>query len=151
MDLNPNVWIPHYWFFLKTTAFNYPIHPNAVTKKKYYEFIMNFPLFIPHTKTSNDFCELLDKYPLRPYLDSRNALTKWVHFIHNRYNETLNIPIVKYEDYVKEYFDLYRENHNISKNKGLFFGIKIKDYAYFAIFLILCIFIYYTKKYNNAF
>ena len=45
--LDPKVWGPHYWFFLHTLVMTYPHHPNTVTKKKYYEFIQNLPLFLP--------------------------------------------------------------------------------------------------------
>ena len=34
MNFDPDVWGPHYWFFLHTIAESYPIHPNSVTKKK---------------------------------------------------------------------------------------------------------------------
>ena len=33
MKFDPNVWGPHYWFFLHTIAESYPLHPNDVTKK----------------------------------------------------------------------------------------------------------------------
>ena len=33
LQLDPNVWGPHFWFFLHTLAISYPHHPNAVTKK----------------------------------------------------------------------------------------------------------------------
>ena len=48
MVLDSKIWGPHYWFVLLTIAISYPIHPNDVTKKKYYELIQNFPLFIPN-------------------------------------------------------------------------------------------------------
>ena len=38
-QLDPDIWGPHFWFVLHTMAMTYPHHPNAVTKKKYYEFI----------------------------------------------------------------------------------------------------------------
>ena len=44
MNFDPNIWGPHYWFFLHTIAESYPLHPNSVTKKKYYDSIQNFPL-----------------------------------------------------------------------------------------------------------
>ena len=47
MSLDSAIWGPHYWFFLHTIALSYPIRPNTPTKKKYYEFIQNIPLFIP--------------------------------------------------------------------------------------------------------
>ena len=53
------VWGPHYWFVLHTIALRYPKNPNDVTKKKYYDFISNLPLFIPDTKMGDEFAELL--------------------------------------------------------------------------------------------
>ena len=58
--LDPEIWGPHYWFFLHTIAMTYPHHPNAVTKKKYYEFVQNLPLFIPVEQISKEFSLLLD-------------------------------------------------------------------------------------------
>ena len=34
MDFVPDIWGPHYWFFLHTVAESYPETPNAVTKRK---------------------------------------------------------------------------------------------------------------------
>ena len=58
--LDPKIWGPHYWFFIHTVAMTYPIRPNAITKKKYYEFIQNLPLFIPVENMSGEFSKLLD-------------------------------------------------------------------------------------------
>ena len=44
---DPTIWGPHYWFFLHTISHTYPLYPNEVTKKKYYDLIQNMPLFIP--------------------------------------------------------------------------------------------------------
>ena len=73
-------------FFLHTIAESYPLHPNSVTKKKYYDLIQNFPLFIPIEEMGNTFSELIDKYPVSPYLDQRESFVRWVHFIHNKVN-----------------------------------------------------------------
>lgn len=147
MDLKPQIWGPHYWFFLHTLAFNYPLFPNSVTKKKYYEFIMNFPLFIPHTKSSDDFCALLDKYPVTPYLDSRKSFIKWVHFIHNRINEKLQLPQVDLEKFKTEYFHLYREKTSKSKKTNFIDDLRnfLKAYMFYLLFLLLCSCIYYLK------
>jgi hypothetical protein len=37
VQLDPKVWGPHMWFFLHTISMTYPVRPNAVTKKIYYE------------------------------------------------------------------------------------------------------------------
>jgi hypothetical protein len=108
MFFDPNVWGPHYWFFLHTIAESYPETPNAVAKRKYYDLIQNLPLFIPIVEIGNKFSHLLDKYPVSPYLDSRESFVKWVHFIHNKINaylgkEELSLPeaLLRYRDQYK--------------------------------------------------
>jgi hypothetical protein len=96
-------WGPKYWYVLHMMAFNYPLTPNKVTKKKYYETIMNWPLFLPHPEMGNKFSRLLDKYPVTPYLDSRASFIKWTHFIHNRINEGLGKPTYDYAQFIEDY------------------------------------------------
>lgn len=83
---DPEVWGPHYWFFLHTIAMTYPLHPNETSKRKYYDLITNFPIFIPDVEMGNRFSSLLDQFPVVPYLDSRESFMRWVNFIHNRIN-----------------------------------------------------------------
>ena len=97
------VWGPQFWFVLHRVAFNYPLHPNKVTKKKYYDTIMNIPLFIPNPEMGNTFGKLLDSYPVTPYLDSRQSFIKWTHYIHNRVNEKLGKPTLNYADFISMY------------------------------------------------
>ena len=108
MVLDSNVWGPHYWFVLLTIAISYPKHPNDVTKKKYYELIQNFPLFIPVSSMGNYFSSLLDKYPIAPYLDSRDSFIKWVHFIHNRVNKMTGKAEISLTQALKEYYYNYK-------------------------------------------
>ena len=106
--LDPKVWGPHYWFFLHTVAMTYPHHPNSVTKKKYYEFIQNLPLFLPVEEISGDFTKLLDKYPIAPYLDNRDSFVRWTHFIHNKINEKLEKPKITLNEFFVKYYDEYK-------------------------------------------
>ena len=108
LQLDPNVWGPHFWFFFHTLAISYPNRPNAVTKKKYYEFFQNIPLFIPTEHIGNDFEKLLDEYPVSSYLDSREALIKWVHFIHNKINEKLDKPKISLNEFYSRYYEEYK-------------------------------------------
>lgn len=108
MNLNPEIWGPHYWFFLHTISLNYPKYPNDVTKKKYYDFISNLPLFIPVETIATYFSKLLDKYPVTPYLDSREAFVKWMHFIHNKINERLEKPKISLDDFYVFYYEQYK-------------------------------------------
>ena len=98
-----NIWGPHFWYVLHTMAFHYPTTPNKVTKKKYYDTIMNFPLFLPHPKMGNTFSNLLDNYPVTPYLDSQESFIKWTHFIHNQVNELLDKPIMSFSQFIEMY------------------------------------------------
>jgi hypothetical protein len=107
--LDPEVWGPHFWFFIDTIALNYPNNPNDVTKKKYYEFIQNLPLFIPVEEIANDFDKLLQLYPISPYLDSRKSLVEWVHFIHNKINEKLEKPKISLNDFYSNYYEKYKK------------------------------------------
>tara|TARA_Y100001970_G_scaffold287016_1_gene410609 strand:- start:3334 stop:3771 length:438 start_codon:yes stop_codon:yes gene_type:complete len=116
-SFDPEVWGPHYWFFLKTLSISYPKKANSVTKKKYYDFIQNLPLFIPHEKIGNHFAELLDKYPVTPYLESRESFMKWVHFIHNIINKMLNKNVVSYEDAINQYYSLYKPKEILHKDQ----------------------------------
>ena len=109
--LDPNIWGPHYWFFLHTVAMTYPHYPNTITKKKYYEFIQNIPLFIPVEQISTEFSKLLDKYPITPYLDNRDSFIRWTHFIHNKINQKLEKPEISLNTFFTSYYDAYKPKH----------------------------------------
>ena len=109
--LDPKIWGPHYWFFIHTVAMTYPIRPNAVTKKKYYEFIQNLPLFIPVESISGEFSKLIDKYPVAPYLDNRESLIRWTHFIHNKINKKLEKPQISLSEFYIKYYEEYKSQN----------------------------------------
>ena len=106
--LNPIIWGPHYWFVLYTIALSYPLNVNESTKKKYYDFITNLPLFLPISNIGNIFSKFLDSYPVTPYLDSRESFVKWVHFIHNKINIYLGKPEITYYDAMNKYYEHYK-------------------------------------------
>jgi hypothetical protein len=83
------IWGPHYWFFLHSIANVYPVHPNDTIKRKYYDLIVNFPVFIPNINMGDKFSQMLDEFPVTPYLKSRDSLLKWVYFLRNKYNSML--------------------------------------------------------------
>lgn len=135
---NPDIWGPHYWFFLHTIAESYPITPNSITKRKYYDLIQNMPLFIPVVEMGDKFSEFLDKYPVSPYLDNRDSFVRWVHFIHNKFNvllgkEQISLPLAL-EKYRAEY-----------KPKPIYLSEKInlrKHYIHAALILLFVVLIY---------
>ena len=131
-------WGPKYWYVLHMMAFHYPQNPNKVTKKKYYETIMNWPLFLPHPEMGNKFSNLLDKYPVTPYLDSRESFIKWTHFIHNRVNEQLQKPKYSYSQFIEDY-----TKPKEAKNMTVFEWVKLnKNKVIVATLLIIIALIY---------
>ena len=116
LSLEPNIWGPHFWFFLHTLAISYPHHPNSITKKKYYELVQNLPLFIPNESIGNNFSNLLDEYPVTAYLDSRDSFIRWMHFIHNKINEKLEKPKITLNDFYFNYYEEYKPKELKMKN-----------------------------------
>ena len=143
-NIPSETWGPHYWYFLHTIAYNYPLHPNKVTKRKYYDLIINFPLFIPNDEMGNRFAELLDKYPVTPYLDNRESFIRWTWFIHNKINYQLNKEEIDFNDFIqniKQYLYLNKDGCNKNTNYLIFFLQNKRD-AIYILFCILLAFIF---------
>lgn len=136
--LDPQVWGRHYWFFLDTIAMTYPHHPSDVTKKKYYDFIMNLPLFLPVDSIANDFTKLLNLYPVSPYLDSRESLVRWVWFVHNKINEKLEKEKITLQQFYENYYQHYKPKGEKIVEYG-----KLKSRLIYLTFLIVSITIIY--------
>ena len=139
--MNPEIWGPHYWFVLHTITMNYPLNPTQVTKKKYYDFIQNLPLFLPHREVSDEFSKTLTNYPCTPYLDSRDQLLRWIHFIENRVNKSLGKPQTTFQESMDKYYNNYKPIQQ-QKSEWSFF-LKFHIWIYIVIVLIvLCFFVY---------
>lgn len=129
-------WGPKYWYVLHMMAFHYPLTPNKVTKKKYYDTIMNFPLFLPNQAMGNKFSRLLDKYPVTPYLDSRESFIKWTHFIHNRVNEAIDKPTMPFS----EFMELYTKPKDEKNNQSFFSKYKNPLIIIFLLIIIAAVY-----------
>ena len=142
MALDPKIWGPHYWFVLHTIALTYPTNPNEVIKKKYYDFIQNLPLFLPIDEIGNNFSNYLDKYPVTPYLDSRDSFIRWMHFIHNHINKHVGNIEMTLEESMTAYYSHYKpkvvvnNEHQKRREKLIFcafvmFSLTTLGYLYF--------------------
>jgi hypothetical protein len=101
------IWGPHYWFFLHSVARTYPNTPNEITKRKYYDLIQNFPLFILDDEMGVQFSHLLDQFPVSPYLTNRDSFMHWMYFIHNKMNYKLEKDEPTYEEATRKYDELF--------------------------------------------
>jgi Erv1 / Alr family len=136
--LPPDAWGSHYWFFLMTIAYIYPDRPNPVTKRKYYDFIQNVPLFIPNDEISKLFSSLLNKYPVTPYLVKRESLLKWVHFIHNKINVRIGKPKMPFYEAMEKFENQFRPKKVVYMES---LGIT-KDILFAVVLLILVLIAY---------
>jgi hypothetical protein len=132
MAFDSNIWGPSMWFFLHTSAMCYPIRPNEVTKKKFYDFFQNLHLFIPIESMGSYFSKLLDEYPISPYLDNRESLIRWVWFIHNKINEKLEKPQISLNEFYLKYYEAYQP-----KREKMLEYYKIKEKIIYIFFLLL--------------
>lgn len=123
MGLDAAVWGPHFWFFLHTIALNYPKYPNDVSKKRFYDLIQGFDLFIPVEKHAKQFRDLLNEYPISPYLDNRDSFIRWVHFVHNKINEKLEKPKITLAEFYITYYDEYKSKE---QKYGEYYKLKEK-------------------------
>lgn len=145
MTLNKEIWLPYLSFTLQTIAMYYPSNPNKVTKRKYYDFIQNLPLFFPEYPFGSNFIDILDKYPLTPYLESRLSFKKWVHFVFNKLYKDMNKEEISFDDWMNEYY----ENYKPKEIKELKILKKKKKYIIFGVStsLIFLVIYLYNKKY----
>ena len=144
MKLNRTVWLPYLHFVLQTISLYYPEKPNTVTKKKYYNFINDLPLFFPEYPMGKNFIDLLDKYPVTPYLESRLSFMKWVNYIHNKIKLDLKEETTDFSKSLQEYYEKYKPKEVINKK-----WIKKKSkYIIFSVILLLFVLIIYLYNKN---
>lgn len=142
--LDSNIYGPWYWNFLYTIALIYPNNPNDTIIKKYYDLIINFPLFIPNQEHANNFSRFLDLYPVQPYLSCKESLVKWVWFIHNKINIFMGKPEMSYYNAMNNYYENYKlkdvKKIDERKNKHKFILATV-----IILLIILILLLYYNK------
>tara|TARA_B100000795_G_C22806835_1_gene445626 strand:+ start:2188 stop:2622 length:435 start_codon:yes stop_codon:yes gene_type:complete len=143
MKLRYEVWLPHLKFTLQTMSLNYPLHPNEVTIRKYYNFIQDLPIFFPDEPMGNFLSKLLNDFPVTPYLNSRTSFMKWIHFLFNKINKRLNIKTISFYGSLEEYYQHYKPKDIINKE-----SIKHKKKIMYSgtIIFLLSMSLYFHKK-----
>ena len=107
-NLDPNVWIKKHNFFVITMILQYPRKlPNDVIKRKYYTFFMNLDEFVPESRYKAAYKSGLDRYPISPFLDSRENLFKWYFILSNYIFEEIQYPRYELGEWIKKYHDEY--------------------------------------------
>jgi len=143
MSLSKEVWLPYVKFFMLTIALNYPTHPNDVSKKKYYDFIQNLPLFIPMEPFGNEFIKTIDNYPVTPYLESRLSLMKWVHYIFNKIQKEHNMETETFQTSLEKYYDHYKPSKQQDKD---YYHLKRKMIQMSVVCMVIAVAAYLYNK-----
>jgi hypothetical protein len=146
MNLNPNVWGPHGWFFIDSIVLSLPDNLNYEQKIIYKNFFTSLQDVLPCAACREHYKQNLIKYPLTDtILSKKENMIKWILNIHNnvRTNDEKKLPIS-----IKQFFEYYNkqydENYN-KKNKNKK-ECNFKYYISIIIILILILIIFYKFK-----
>ena len=125
-------WGPKLWYSLHIITFNYPDTPTIIDKQNFETFFTSLQYVIPCSLCRQHYKEHLEKNPIRPHLENKIALSKWLVEIHNQVNIMLGKPTMKFEDVIK----LYTKN-----NSGTYTWIII----IISILILFIMYYYYIK------
>jgi hypothetical protein len=149
MNLNPNVWGPHGWFFLDSIVLSMPNNLSYEQKIIYKNFFTSLKDVLPCAACREHYKENLIKFPLTDIiLSKKENIIRWILSVHNnvRKNDEKKTQI-SIEQYFKYYNKQYDENYNKNKNKNKTNKeCNLKYYISIIIILILILIIFYKFK-----
>ena len=130
--MDPNIWGSQAWLFLHTITLNYPDNPSKFDKENFKNFFENLSHVIPCDVCREHYKKNIRKYPIQ--LDSKESLTKWLHMIHNLVNVKNNKDELPYEEFIKNYSNLYSGN------------TQMKKILLFFLIIVICLILFYFYK-----
>jgi hypothetical protein len=98
-------WRDTLWQYLMTVVSSYPDAPSQILKKKMYIFISDLPSMVPDPEFRRRYTTKLGDFPVSPYLDSRESLSRWLNFFRKRIAESYNEPVRTEKERWEEYVD----------------------------------------------
>ena len=99
--MDPNIWGSHAWLFLHTITLNYPDNPTKFDMDNYKKFFENLGEVIPCEVCKAHYKKNIKMYPIQ--LESKEALAKWLHHIHNLVNIKNDKPEYSYDQFIEKY------------------------------------------------
>lgn len=155
-----NVWGPHFWYVIHTTALNYPTAPTDFHKMTYKNFFESFANVLPCKKCREHYQTHISRYPISPFLDSNELLNKWIIDLHNMVNQSLGKRQLTYQEVYQTYAGLtpispfssiQQKEAELTKQR---YNLAIRNKHYGMIFILLIIVVvllYLKKKYYYVF
>ena len=138
ININPNFWGPHAWFFIDNVAFSYPKNPSSYHKELFKKFFLTIGNIIPCYSCRIHIKENLKKNPLtNKILSNRTKFIEWVFEFHNIVRKSQGKNKRTYSQ-IMEYYDNPKQTHSNNTN-----------YIFIIMLFILTIVIFYLLHQNK--
>jgi len=150
MNLNPEIWGPHAWFFLDSVVLGMPDHLDKNEIEIYKDFFYSLQYFLPCKKCRVHYHQNLDKYPLTDdIVESKEKMLEWIIELHNSVRLSNNQNTRTLEEIIEFYKKEYSNEKKKKSDETINIKINTVDYSkYILIIIIIVLIIYiYTNKY----
>ncbi len=93
---NPDIWGPHFWFFIHTASVHYPTKPSIAIQQAFQNFIFIIPLLLPCRECSKHSIQFIRKNSIniRCIVRSRDEIFSFFVDFHNDVNKRHSKPIL---------------------------------------------------------
>lgn len=136
MNLNPEIWGPHAWFFLDSIIIGMPEKPNQNEIAIYKNFFESLQFLLPCKKCRLHYAGNLENEPLTDeILSSKNTTLKWFFNLHNKVRQSNGQSERTYEEILNYYSELYNNKSTKSNNKMYYIIIIV---SLIILYLITC-------------
>lgn len=135
MNLNPEIWGPHAWFFLESIIIGMPEELDDTEKEIYKNFFNSLQFLLPCKKCRLHYAINLEENPLTDdVVGTRDAMFKWINKLHNEVRTRNGKQTKTVSETMNYYKSTYNNNENKSDFKScyiaIFFGILILFFIY---------------------
>ncbi len=89
----PEIWGGSMWNSIHFVACGYPDKPSCKDKKQYCQFYASLANVLPCKGCSKSIKNIMQRLPIRKYLNSRKRLLYWTYLLHNAVNRKLKKTI----------------------------------------------------------
>lgn len=141
--MDPSIWGACLWKALHFIAIGYPKDPTFQDVTAYKEFFENLWKVLPCNSCSVNYRRHLKEIPLDGYLINNHKLFEWTFLIHNKVNEELKKPLLKWSEAVSHYRAILngsQKQQDVTSNTLMIIVLAIA----------VCFGIYYFLKQNKA-
>lgn len=110
MDLDPNIWGPHYWATMHFMAAGYDNNPNHSVRATMKNFIQSIPVFLRCRECQDHAFDYIHSSNIDKVIQNRKELFTFFFNFHNSVNQRIKKPLFKIEDALDKYF-IPKEEH----------------------------------------